>query len=53
LRAHCHGGLGELYAATGAPEKARHELAAALDLYRAMDMTYWLPRYETTLAQCA
>jgi tetratricopeptide (TPR) repeat protein len=53
LRAHCYGALGELYAATGAPEKARHELAAALELYRAMDMRFWLPRYETSLARCA
>ncbi len=53
LRAHCHGGLGELYAAAGAAEKARRELAAALELYRAMDMKYWLPRYETSLARCA
>ena len=53
LRAHCHGALGELYAAAGAPEQARRELAAALELYRAMDMRFWLPRYETSLARCA
>jgi class 3 adenylate cyclase/tetratricopeptide (TPR) repeat protein len=53
LRAHCHGALGELYAASAAPEKARRELAAALELYRAMDMRFWLPRYETSLARCA
>ena len=26
-------------------------LAAAIDLYRAMDMTFWLPQAEAALAQ--
>jgi hypothetical protein len=26
-------------------------LATAIDLYRAMDMTFWLPQAEATLAQ--
>ena len=50
-QAHCHRGLGTLYAATGQREQARAELAAAIDLYRAMDMTFWLPQTEAALAQ--
>jgi tetratricopeptide (TPR) repeat protein len=51
LQAHCHLGLGTLYATTGQRQQARTELAAAVDLYRAMDMTFWLPQTETALAQ--
>ncbi len=51
LQAHCHLGLGTLYAATGQREQARAELATALTLYRAMEMTFWLPQAETALAQ--
>jgi len=32
-------------------EPARAALAAAIDLYRAMDMTFWLPQAEAALAQ--
>jgi len=51
LQAHCHRGLGTLYAATGQREQARAALTAAMALYRAMDMTFWLPQAETALAQ--
>ena len=51
LQAHCHCGLGMLYAATGRAEQARAALAAAIDLYRAMDMTFWLPQAEAALTQ--
>ena len=51
LQAHCHRGLGTLYAASGQREQACAELAAAIDLYRAMDMTFWLPEAEAALAQ--
>jgi hypothetical protein len=40
LVAHCHQGLGTLYATIGQRAQARAELAAAIDLYRAMDMTF-------------
>ena len=40
-----------LYAATGQHEQARTALSTAIDLYRAMDMTFWLPHAEATLAQ--
>jgi class 3 adenylate cyclase/tetratricopeptide (TPR) repeat protein len=51
LQAHGHLGVGTLYAAIGQPEEARAELAAAIDLYRAMDMTFWLPEAEAALAR--
>ena len=46
-----HYGLGTLYAATGQQEQAQRELATAIALYRAMDMTFWLPQTEAALAQ--
>ncbi len=51
LQAYCHRGLGTLYATLGQQEQARTELSAAIVLYRAMDMTFWLPQTEATLAQ--
>ena len=51
LQAHCHRGLGMLYATTGQREQARTELATAIEMYRAMDMTFWLPQAEAALAQ--
>jgi tetratricopeptide (TPR) repeat protein len=51
LQAHCHRGLGMLYAATGQREQARTELSTAIEMYRAMEMTFWLPQTEAALAQ--
>jgi hypothetical protein len=51
LQAHCHFGLGTLYGKTGRPEQTRTELVAAIDLYRAMEITFWLPQAEAALAQ--
>jgi len=51
LQAHCHHGLGRLYHQTGRAEPARAALSTAIDLYRAMDMTFWLPQAEAALAQ--
>jgi class 3 adenylate cyclase/tetratricopeptide (TPR) repeat protein len=51
LAAHCHLGLGTLYARVGQREQARAALSTAIDLYRAMDMTFWLPQAEAALAQ--
>jgi predicted ATPase len=42
---------GTLYAKTGRPEKAYAELTSAIHLYRAIEMTFWLPQAETALAQ--
>ena len=49
--AHCHRGLGMLYAATGQREQARTVLSTVIALYRDMDMTFWLPQAEAALAQ--
>jgi tetratricopeptide (TPR) repeat protein len=51
LQAHCHRGLGALYAQNGRQEQARAALTTAIELYRAMDMTFWLPQAEEALAQ--
>jgi tetratricopeptide (TPR) repeat protein len=51
LVAHCHLGLGTLYAKTGQQEQAHAELSSAIALYHAMDMTFWLPQAETALTQ--
>jgi len=51
LQAHCHRGLGTLYVGTRQWEQARVALSAAIDLYRAMDMTFWLPQTEAALSQ--
>ena len=51
LVAHCHLGLGTLHSRIGRVDQARTDLAAAIVLYRAMDMTFWLPQAEAALAQ--
>jgi class 3 adenylate cyclase/tetratricopeptide (TPR) repeat protein len=51
LQAHCHRALGTLYVKTGQQEQAYAELSIAIALYRAMDMTFWLPQAEAALAQ--
>jgi tetratricopeptide (TPR) repeat protein len=51
LVAHCHLGLGQLYGRTGRSEQARATLSAAIELYRAIEMTFWLPQAEAALAQ--
>ncbi|HSF32426.1 MAG TPA: tetratricopeptide repeat protein, partial [Candidatus Tectomicrobia bacterium] len=50
LVAHCHLGLGKLYAEVGRHEEAQVALAGAVELYRALDMMYWLPQVEARLA---
>jgi tetratricopeptide (TPR) repeat protein len=51
LLAHCHSGLGILYNRIGRLEQSHTELSAAIELYRAMAMTFWLDRAETALVQ--
>ena len=51
LLAHCHLGLGTLYAKMGRTGPAHAELSAAIELYRAMAMTFWLPQAEAALVQ--
>jgi tetratricopeptide (TPR) repeat protein len=51
LQAHCHRGLGMLYGTLGQQEAARRELSTAIEIYRAMEMTFWLPEAERALAE--
>jgi tetratricopeptide (TPR) repeat protein len=51
LVAHCHLSLGTLYAKIGMAEQAHAELSTSIELYQAMDMTFWLPQAEAALAQ--
>ena len=50
LQAHCHLGLGTLYRQMGRGEESRAALSTAMALYRAMEMTFWLPQAEAVLA---
>jgi tetratricopeptide (TPR) repeat protein len=51
LQAHCHLGLGTLYTKIEQQEQAYAELSTTIALYRAMEMTFWLPEAEAALAQ--
>jgi predicted protein tyrosine phosphatase len=51
LVAHCHRGLGTLYNRVGREQQARTSLSTAIALYRAMEMTFWLPQAEAALRQ--
>ena len=51
LVAHCHRGLGTLYAMLGQRAQARTALTTAIEMYRTMDMAFWLPHTEVALAQ--
>ena len=44
-------GLSRLYGQSGQRQQARAALATAIELYRAMNMTFWLPQAEAALAQ--
>ena len=51
LQAHCHRGLGTLYATISQRTQARTALSTAISMYRTMEMTFWLPETEVALAQ--
>jgi tetratricopeptide (TPR) repeat protein len=51
LQAHCHLGLGTLYAQAGQVDSACGALSTAMAMYQAMDMTFWQPRTEAALAR--
>jgi hypothetical protein len=51
LQAHCHLGLGSLYGKVGRREQARAHLSTVIELYPAMDMTFWLSQAEALLAR--
>ena len=42
LQAHCHVGLSRLYRRRGGSEEASAAVGAARELFRAMEMTFWL-----------
>ena len=49
LVAHCHLGLGKLYAHTGKREQAQEQLRTATTMYREMGMRFWLEQVEREL----
>jgi class 3 adenylate cyclase/tetratricopeptide (TPR) repeat protein len=51
LQAHCHLDLGIFYGKTERAIKAQAELSTAIEMYRDMEMTFWLPQAETALTQ--
>jgi tetratricopeptide (TPR) repeat protein len=53
LTAHCHLSLGVLYQRVGKREPAQAALSTAIELLRAMEMIFWLPRAEAALAKVA
>jgi tetratricopeptide (TPR) repeat protein len=53
LAAHCHLGLGTLYRRVGRNEEAQAELTMAAEMYRAMEMAFWLAKAEAASARAA
>jgi tetratricopeptide (TPR) repeat protein len=53
LVAHCYLGLGTLYRKLGRHEQAQTELATAAEMYRVMEMSFWLEKAEAALSQVA
>jgi tetratricopeptide (TPR) repeat protein len=51
LVAHCHLGLGKLYASTGRRDEAKEHLNTATTMYREMDMRFWLAKAEVELSR--
>ncbi len=51
LLSHCHLGLGAVYHQLGRLAESRSERSAAIKLYRAMEIAFWLIKAETALAQ--
>jgi len=49
LQAHCRYGLGHILIKTGPVDHARSETSTAVDLYRAMEMRFWLNQAEVAL----
>lgn len=52
LKARCRLGLGKLYRRVGRLAEARSELATAIEMFREIGMTFWLPEAEAELARC-
>jgi hypothetical protein len=47
LVAHCHLGLGTLYRQKGEGAKGREHVTVAANMYREMDMSFWLETAES------
>ena len=50
VQAHCHNDLGQLYFKLEKYRAAWRELSTAIEFYRNLEMTFWLPAAETSLA---
>ena len=46
LIAHCHDGLGKLFAKVNRTQEAREHMAKAISMYREMEMNFWLEKAE-------
>ena len=53
LVAHCHRGLGKLFARTGKREQTRESFTTPTTMYREMDMSFWFERAEVELKRLA
>jgi class 3 adenylate cyclase/tetratricopeptide (TPR) repeat protein len=51
LQAHCHAALAQVHAAAGNRDRARQELTAARELFRAMAMSFFLAKAEAESAR--
>jgi tetratricopeptide (TPR) repeat protein len=51
LQAHCHAGIGNLHAQMRDLVRARAEFHAAINIYRTIQMPYWLSRAEDALSR--
>jgi sugar phosphate isomerase/epimerase len=51
LMAHCYLDLGTLYQKVARNAEAQAELATAAEMYRTMEMSFWLEKAEAVLAQ--
>jgi hypothetical protein len=52
LIAHCHLGLGKVHRQTGKCQEAREHLTTATEMYREMDMPFWLEQAEVEMKEC-
>ncbi len=51
LVAHCRRGLWNLYQKTNREDEAQDHLTQAVELYRSMEMTFWLKKVEEAMAE--
>lgn len=51
LVAHCHFGLGRLFRETGHREQAKQYITSATELYRELELPYWLEQADAQKCQ--